>query len=60
MCRGFGVDSHIDPGPERYCWSTAVGVMGLAEYRAKWYGETLEQAQENLPEQAKVKQELAH
>lgn len=38
----------------------SMGVMGLAEYRAKWYGETLEQAQENLPEQAKVKQELAH
>ena len=32
----------------------SMGVMGLAEYRAKWYGETLEQAQENLPEQAKV------
>ena len=29
----------------------AMGVMSLAEYRAKWYGETKEQAQENLPEQ---------
>ncbi len=29
----------------------AMGVMGLAEYRAKWYGETPEKAQENLPEQ---------
>lgn len=29
----------------------AMGAMSLAEYRAKWYGETLEQAQENLPEQ---------
>lgn len=32
----------------------SMGVMGLAEYRAKWYGETLEQAQKNLPEQASV------
>ena len=29
----------------------AMGAMGLAEYRAKWYGETPEQAQKNLPEQ---------
>lgn len=29
----------------------AMGAMGVAEYRAKWYGETLEQAQQNLPEQ---------
>lgn len=29
----------------------AIGAMGLAEYRAKWYGETIEQAQQNLPEQ---------
>ena len=29
----------------------AMGVMGLAEYRAKWYGETPEKAQQNLPEQ---------
>ncbi len=29
----------------------AIGAMSLAEYRAKWYGETIEQAQQNLPEQ---------
>ena len=29
----------------------AMGAMSVAEYRAKWYGETLEQAQKNLPEQ---------
>ena len=29
----------------------AMGAMGVAEYRAKWYGETLEQAQQNLPAQ---------
>lgn len=29
----------------------AMGAMSLAEYRAKWYGETPEQAQANLPEQ---------
>lgn len=29
----------------------AMGAMSLAEYRAKWYGETPEQAQQNLPEQ---------
>lgn len=29
----------------------AMGAMSLAEYRAKWYGETLEEAQGNLPEQ---------
>lgn len=29
----------------------AMGAMSVAEYRAKWYGETLEQAQRNLPEQ---------
>lgn len=29
----------------------AMGAMSLAEYRAKHYGETLEQAQKNLPEQ---------
>lgn len=29
----------------------AMGAMTLAEYRAKWYGETPEQAQQNLPEQ---------
>lgn len=29
----------------------AMGAMTLAEYRSKWYGETIEQAQKNLPEQ---------
>lgn len=32
----------------------SMGAMSLAEYRAKWYGETLEQAQEHLPEQMSV------
>lgn len=32
----------------------AMGVMSLAEYRAKWYGETLEEAGTKLPEQNKV------
>lgn len=30
----------------------AMGVMSLAEYRSKWYGETLEEAAKNLPEPA--------
>ena len=30
----------------------AMGAMSLAEYRAKWYGETLEEAAKNLPEPA--------
>lgn len=29
----------------------AVGIMSHAEYRAKWYGETKEEAEKNLPEQ---------
>ncbi len=29
----------------------SMGAMSLAEYRSRWYGETLEQAQKNLPEQ---------
>lgn len=32
----------------------SMGVMSHAEYRAKWYGETLEEAQANLPEQNQV------
>lgn len=28
----------------------SMGVMSLAEYRAKWYGETKEEAKKNLPE----------
>lgn len=30
----------------------SMGVMGLDEYRAKWYGEDIETAKENLPEAA--------
>lgn len=29
----------------------AMGAMGVDEYRAKWYGETIEQARKNLPAQ---------
>ena len=29
----------------------AMGVMSLAEYRAKWYGEDEEEAKKKLPEQ---------
>ncbi len=32
----------------------ALGAMGVDEYRAKWYGETLEQARRNLPQQNTV------
>lgn len=32
----------------------SMGVMSLAEYRAKWYNEDIETAQANLPEQSKV------
>lgn len=32
----------------------SMGVMSHAEYRAKWYGETLEEAQSKLPEQNRV------
>jgi A118 family predicted phage portal protein len=32
----------------------AMGVMSLPEYRAKWYGETIEEATKNIPEQADV------
>ena len=31
-----------------------MGVMSLAEYRAKWYGEELEEAEKNLPEMTTV------
>lgn len=30
----------------------SMGVMSLAEYRAKWYGETIEEAQKKIPEQS--------
>ena len=32
----------------------AIGAMDIAEYRAKWYSETLEQARRNLPKQNTV------
>ena len=32
----------------------SVGIMSHAEYRAKWYGETKEEAEKNLPEQSTV------
>lgn len=32
----------------------SMGAMGLAEYRAKWYGEDIETAEANLPEQSGV------
>ena len=32
----------------------AIGAMGIDEYRAKWYGETIEQARKNLPQQNTV------
>lgn len=32
----------------------SMGVMSRAEYRAKWYGETLEEAKKNLPEEVGV------
>lgn len=32
----------------------SMGVMSHAEYRAKWYGETLEEATKKLPEQNQV------
>lgn len=32
----------------------SMGVMSHAEYRAKWYGETLEEAQANLPDQNQI------
>lgn len=32
----------------------ALGVLSLAEYRSKWYNETIEEATKNIPEQADV------
>ncbi len=32
----------------------SIGAMDIAEYRAKWYGETIEQARRNLPAQNTV------
>lgn len=32
----------------------SVGIMSHAEYRAKWYGETIEEAEKKLPVQSQV------
>ena len=32
----------------------SAGIMRPEEYRAKWYGETIDQAKNNLPEQNQV------
>ncbi len=42
-------DSSAERAQDRQ--DVSMGVMSLAEYRAKWYGETVEQAAQNLPEQ---------
>ena len=44
------VDAELERQTDRA--DVAMGVMSLAEYRAKWYGETLEEAAKNLPEPA--------
>ncbi|MCC3394856.1 phage portal protein [Clostridiales bacterium AHG0011] len=44
------VDAELERQTDRA--DVAMGVMSLAEYRAKWYGETLEEAARNLPEPA--------
>ena len=31
-----------------------LGIMSKAEYRAKWYGETVDEAKKNLPQEADV------
>ena len=45
-----------DKEAERQCdrQDVSMGAMGVDEYRAKWYGETLEQARANLPIQNTV------
>ena len=48
------VDAEADRQTDRA--DVAMGVMSLAEYRSKWYGETLEEAQKNLPEPASVEE----
>lgn len=32
----------------------SMGAMGLAEYRSKWYGEPIEEAEKNLPKQVEI------
>lgn len=44
------VDAETERQTDRQ--DVAMGVMSLAEYRSKWYGETLEEATKNLPEPA--------
>ncbi len=44
------VDAEAERQTDRQ--DVAMGVMSLAEYRSKWYGETLEEAAKNLPEPA--------
>lgn len=41
------VDAEMERQTDRA--DVAMGVMSLAEYRSKWYGETLEEAEKNLP-----------
>ena len=48
------VDAEADRQTDRA--DVAMGVMSLAEYRSKWYGETLEEAEKNLPEPANVEE----
>ena len=43
-------DSSAERNEDRQ--DVSIGAMGLDEYRAKWYGETIEKARENLPEQS--------
>lgn len=42
-------DSSAERAEDRQ--DVSIGAMRLEEYRAKWYGETVEQAAQNLPEQ---------
>lgn len=44
------VDAELERQQDRL--DVGMGVMKLEEYRAKWYGETLEEASKNLPEPA--------
>lgn len=48
------VDADIERQQDRQ--DVAMGVMSLAEYRSKYYGETLEEAAKNLPEPAGVEE----
>lgn len=48
------VDAEEDRKRDRE--DVAMGVMSLAEYRSKWYGETLEEAEKNLPAPANVEE----